>query len=175
MHNIWMFLQQTAAVSMTALFILLLQRLFREKMSPKWQYTIWFVLLVRLLVPAGMDRGTRLDVTGWVDSLRVWGELGLDSAFASPWSPQLPRGAFPVPNFSAPPASLTDWLFVVYLAGAALCGLWLLVGWRRLWRMVKQAVPVEGARLADIRMLAGRESLPLPTGWWRPAAPAPLF
>lgn len=163
MHNIWMFLQQTAAVSMTALFILLLQRLFREKMSPKWQYTIWFVLLVRLLVPAGMDRGTRLDVTGWVDSLRVWGELGLDSAFASPWSPQLPRAAVPLLNFSAAPVSVTDWLFVVYLAGAALCGLWLLVGWRRLARTVKQAVPVEGARLADIRMLAGRESLPLPS------------
>lgn len=34
MENIWMFLQQTAAASLVALFLLILQRIFLDKLSP---------------------------------------------------------------------------------------------------------------------------------------------
>gem|GEM_PF-5455473 len=54
MENIWMFLQQTAAGGLCALFLLLLQRIFRNLLSPRWQYGIWGVLVLRLLIPAGV-------------------------------------------------------------------------------------------------------------------------
>ena len=43
MENIWMFLQQTAAASLVALFLLILQRIFLDKLSPRWQYGVWLV------------------------------------------------------------------------------------------------------------------------------------
>ena len=41
MENIWMVLQQTAAATLTALFLLILQRIFLDKLSPRWQYAVW--------------------------------------------------------------------------------------------------------------------------------------
>ena len=74
MSNIWMVLQQTAAASLVALFVLVLQKIFQDKLSPKWQYTIWGVLLCRLVVPVGRGSGSVLDASGLLDILRVWGE-----------------------------------------------------------------------------------------------------
>ena len=72
MDSIWTLLQQTAAAALTALFLLLLQRIFLDKLSPRWQYGVWSVLLLRLIVPAGIGgRSTSLDLWPWIDRLRV--------------------------------------------------------------------------------------------------------
>ena len=52
MSNIWEFLLQTATVSLTAGLLLLLKKLFEDKLPPRWQYTIWFLLALRVLLPA---------------------------------------------------------------------------------------------------------------------------
>ena len=41
MFDLWSFLHQTAAASMAALFVLVLQHIFRDKLSPQWQYAVW--------------------------------------------------------------------------------------------------------------------------------------
>lgn len=52
-----------------ALFLLLLQRIFRNLLSPRWQYGIWGVLVLRLLIPAGVwGRSTVLDVWPWLEA-----------------------------------------------------------------------------------------------------------
>lgn len=113
-----MFLQQTAAGGLCALFLLLLQRIFRNLLSPRWQYGIWGVLVLRLLIPAGVwGRSTVLDVWPWLEAARAGTELTLDSAYSSPWTLSLPRGPIPLLPAEAP-RSLTDWLFLLYLAGA---------------------------------------------------------
>ena len=113
MTSLWMFLQQTAAASLTALFLLLLQRLFLDKLSPRWQYGVWLVLLLRLLVPVGIGgRTTVLDVSLWVDTLRVQAELALPSAYSSPFGAALPFFPLPFPPLGAP-RSVTDWLFLL--------------------------------------------------------------
>ena len=67
-----MFLQQTAAGGLCALFLLLLQRIFRNLLSPRWQYGIWGVLVLRLLIPAGVwGRSTVLDVWPWLEAARA--------------------------------------------------------------------------------------------------------
>ena len=162
MENIWMFLQQTAAASLTALFLLILQRIFLDKLSPRWQYGVWFVLLLRLLVPAGFgSRSTVLDVTFWVETLRARVELGLNSAYSSPFVSALPAAPVPLPPEGAP-ASWTDVLFLVYLAGVLLSALWFVLCAARLSRRVGAGVPVEGDRRAQIEALAAEHRLPCP-------------
>ena len=162
MENIWMFLQQTAAASLVALFLLILQRIFLDKLSPRWQYGVWFVLLLRLLVPAGFGgRPTVLDVTFWVETLRTRVELGLNSAYSTPFAASLP--AAPVPLLPAgAPASWTDWAFLIYCAGVVLWAAWFVVSAVRLSLRVRDGVPVEGERRAAIEALAKQQRLPMP-------------
>ena len=162
MENLWMFLQQTAAVSLTALFLLVLQRIFLDKLSPRWQYGVWFVLLLRLLIPVGfLGRQTVLDVSYYLELLRTEIEVGLSSAYSSPYLSALPGFPVPIPQFSAP-VSWTDWAFLVYWAGVLLSALWFVGGALNLSRRVRGGVPVEGERREQIQALAERYSLPLP-------------
>ena len=56
MSNIWEFLLQTLTVSITAAVLLLCKRIFADKLSPKWQYGVWVLLAIRILLPAGVKR-----------------------------------------------------------------------------------------------------------------------
>ena len=162
MENIWMFLQQTAAASLVALFLLILQRIFLDKLSPRWQYGVWLVLLLRLLVPAGFGgRPTVLDVTFWVETLRTRVELGLHSAYSTPFTASLPAAPVPLPPAGAP-ASWTDWAFLIYCAGVVLWAAWFVVSAVRLSLRVRGGVPVEGARRDTIAALAKEYKLPMP-------------
>lgn len=162
MENIWMFLQQTAAASLVALFLLILQRIFLDKLSPRWQYGVWLVLLLRLLVPAGFGgRPTVLDVTFWVETLRTRVELGLHSAYSTPFAASLPAAPVPLPPAGAP-ASWTDWAFLIYCAGAVLWAAWFVVSAVRLSLRVRGGVPVEGERRAAMEALAKQQRLPMP-------------
>lgn len=162
MENIWMVLQQTAAASLAALFLLILQRIFLDKLSPRWQYGVWFVLLLRLLVPAGFGgRPTVLDVTFWVETLRTRVELGLHSAYSTPFAASLPAAPVPLPPAGAP-ASWTDWAFLIYCAGVVLWAAWFVVSAVRLSLRVRGGVPVEGERRAAIEALAREQQLPMP-------------
>lgn len=163
MRNLWMLLQQTLSASVMALFILLLQCIFDRRLSPKWQYTIWGVLLFRLLVPAGWGVGTSLDFSEWVETLRLLVERRLSSAWSSPWEAQLPAVGLPFLPQSAAPRSVTDWLFATYLAGAVGCALWLLSGALGLHRRLRNAVPVLGQRLSEVQALAKDYGLKPPT------------
>ena len=162
MENIWMFLQQTAAASLAALFLLILQRIFLDKLSPRWQYGVWLVLLLRLLVPAGFGgRPTVLDVTFWVETLRTRVELGLNSAYSTPFAASLPAAPVPLPPAGAP-TSWTDWAFLIYCAGVVLWAAWFVVSAVRLSLRVRDGVPVEGERRAAIETLAREQQLPMP-------------
>jgi len=52
MTNIWAFLLQTLTLSVTALLLLLIKRILEDKLSPRWQYGVWSVLLLSALIPA---------------------------------------------------------------------------------------------------------------------------
>ena len=188
MENIWIFLQQTAAGGLCALFLLLLQRIFRNLLSPRWQYGIWGVLVLRLMIPVGArGRSTVLDVWPWLEAARAGAELALDSAYSSPWTLSLPRGPLPILP-AEPPRSLTDWLFLLYLAGALGLALWYLGCALRLSLRVSRGVPVEGPRRAAIDAVAQRYQLPRPrrvvecrwerspflTGFFAPALVLPM-
>ena len=162
MRNIWMFLQQTTWVSLAALFVLVLQWLFRDRLSPRWRYTVWLVLLFRMVIPVGWSRGTMLDISHWVDTLRVWVEMRLSSAWSSPWEAGLPVAPIPLLPTGVWPVSVTDWLFVVYLIGVLGCALWLTVGWLGLRNLEQNSCPVTDRRWEQVKGMADSLDLKAP-------------
>ena len=66
---------------------------------PQWQYAVWMVVVLRLILPVGwLGRSAIADLTGLGEALRTWVELGLDSAWSSPWTPSLPLAGIPIPR-----------------------------------------------------------------------------
>ena len=53
MTDLWSFLLQTLTASGAAAFLLVVKYLFRDKLSPRWQFGIWGLLALVLLHPAG--------------------------------------------------------------------------------------------------------------------------
>ncbi|MBP3521646.1 MAG: hypothetical protein J6J87_09930 [Oscillospiraceae bacterium] len=110
MSDIWGFLLQTLTASGVAVLLLAVKWMFRDKLSPRWQFAAWSVLVLLMLLPAG--RGGRYTLLNWpfyVEVLRAWltGDYSV-----------LTRVAAPVPLFPREmPHTLWDWLFVAYLAG----------------------------------------------------------
>ena len=54
MFDIWSFLLQTLTISGVAALILLIKALFKDKLPPKWQFAVWSVLGLMMLIPAGL-------------------------------------------------------------------------------------------------------------------------
>lgn len=67
MYNIWGFFLQTIAVSIVAGIILLLKRIFEDKLSPKWQYGIWTLFAIRILVPVNLTSYIIPQLALWID------------------------------------------------------------------------------------------------------------
>lgn len=60
----WLF-QTSLKASILAGFILLIQFIFRKKLSPQWRYALWLLLLVRLVLPFEIE--SRLSVFNWIE------------------------------------------------------------------------------------------------------------
>ncbi len=52
MSNLKWLLNVTITGSITALIIFIVRSVFKDKLTPKWKYYIWFILVIRLLIPA---------------------------------------------------------------------------------------------------------------------------
>ena len=164
MVNIWSFLWQTLALSVTALVLLLAKYLFRDKLSPRWQYGVWAVLALRALVPAGL-LGRVLVPGGRVvlEAAKIQVELPLSSALADPWTvTEVPA---PIPLFPRglpAPGSATDLLFYVYAAGALLLALWFFLSYVRLRAALRRGLSTSPEVLAQVEGVAARYGLKAP-------------
>ena len=49
MTNLWTVLYFTLGITLTGLMLVLFKRLFRDKLSARWHYLVWLVLVVRAL------------------------------------------------------------------------------------------------------------------------------
>lgn len=113
MTDIWGFLLQTLTASGAAALLLAVKWMFRDKLSPRWQFAMWGILALMLLLPAGW--GGRYALFDWPLAVE-WAKSALTGEFGT-----LTRVAAPIPLPSlAAPETLWDWLYLVYLAGVAL-------------------------------------------------------
>ena len=107
MFDIWSFLLQTLTVSGVAALILVIKALFKDKLSPKWQFAVWSVLGVIMLLPAGMFG--RYTLFRWqlvVELVKSW--FGVYS---------FTKVLFPIPIITAIPHTISEWIFAIYVLG----------------------------------------------------------
>lgn len=129
MRDIWGFLLQTLTVSGAALLIIIVKALFRDKLPPKWQFAVWGVLGIIMLLPAGL--AGRYTLFRWqlaVGILKSW--LG-DYSFT--------RVRYPIPVITEMPKSLVDWLFAAYVLGGILHILKYAISYLNLRRVLRKA------------------------------------
>lgn len=165
MRSIWGFLLCTLAASAAAGVLLVLKKLLEDKLPPSWQYGVWWLLFARLALPFGLDaasgRQVLLPLPLWVESLKTFAEQHLASAYDTAWA--LTRVTVPVGLApAAAPQSVTDWLFVAYLAGAAVCLARYLGQYARLRQTLRRAQPLTPAQEAQLARVAAQYGLPVP-------------
>ena len=158
MTDLWSFLLQTLSLCLTALILLGAKALFRDKLSPRWQYGIWGLLALRALIPVGTFGWDRAVHLRWaLERIRLPIELRLSSAFCSPYAPIQVRS--PLPWLTGRPVSATDWLFVLCCAGALGLLIWFLGSYLRLRLALRRGRPAGPERLDQLRRTAERYGL----------------
>ncbi len=138
MTDLWGFLLQTLTASGAAALVLAVKWMFQDKLPPRWQFAVWGVLALVLLLPAGF--GGRYALFNWpfyVELLRssLTGEYGALAHVTAPVP--LPRRELP-----ADPAG---WLFAVYVLGAALLLARYLLSYLRLRLALRRGKPADPA------------------------------
>lgn len=151
MTDLWSFLLQTLTASGVAALLLAVKAMFRDKLSPRWQFGIWGVLALVLLLPAGWGgRYVLVNWPMWVEALKsaLTGQFGTLTRVIAP---------VPLPR-PAPPRTAADWLYLLYLAGAAVLLARYLISYVRLRRALKRGRPGQNER---VRTVAERYGLPV--------------
>lgn len=140
MYNIWGFFLQTISVSIVAGIILLLKYLFADKLSPRWQYSVWILLGIRILVPVNLKRYIIPVFSVWMEILKGMFEECLHSTYSAVYEPIQLHHVLPI--VTQIPQSITDWLFVIYTAGILVCVLRYLISYIHLRILLKSGLPV---------------------------------
>lgn len=162
MENIWAFLEQTLTASVVAVLLLITKRLFLDKLSPRWQYGVWTILALRMLLPAGL-LGRTLLPGGRVllNAVKTWVERGLSSALTDPYS--ITQVKVPVPLIRlVKPNSVTDLLFCLYAAGVVALLLWFGLTYLALRRRVARGRAPDREVMDQLQRVAGQYRLNLP-------------
>lgn len=162
MENIWAFLTQTLTVSVAAAVLLIAKRLFLDKLSPRWQYGVWVILALRLLLPAGLLGRTLIPgLNVLLEAAKTGVETHLSSTLTNPY--QVTDVSAPIPLIRlAPPGSITDILFYLYAAGALLALLWFFLSYLALRRRVFMGILPPSHTVEQINRVAAQYGLKLP-------------
>ena len=151
MFDLWAFLLQTLTASGVAALLLLLKALFQDKLPPKWQFAVWSVLALMLLLPAGYHG--RYVLVHWqvpIEMLKAWcGDFGFTQVY------------FPLPFVKAIPTTVSGWLFVLYTAGVIFFAAKYMLSYISLRQLLRRGRTVQGERLARIEQIADAHDLKL--------------
>ena len=161
MTNLWGFLLQTSYITLVGGLLLLVKWLLRDKLPPRWQYFVWIILAVRIVIPVNTTGNiVLLPLPLWVETLKTLVEQGLSSAYTSFY--EVIRLTAPIPWLKGRPVSVTDWLFVLYVAGVAAALARYLVSYLRLRRLLRQGIPGEEEGIVEqVRAVGAQYRLPV--------------
>lgn len=141
MTNLWAFLLQTLYVTGVGLLLLAIKTLLKDKLSPRWQYAVWSVLALRILLPAYTGKYyVLLPLPLWVETAKVMVEPHWASAYTNVY--EATQVTSPIPWLTGAPVSLSDWLFLLYVVGVVVTLLWYLISWLQLCLLLRQGTPV---------------------------------
>lgn len=146
MFDLWGFLLQTLTASGVALLLLAIKALFKDKLPPKWHFTVWGVLGVILLIPAG--RNGRYTLIHWqvvVELIKgAVGEYGFS------------RVRFPIPMITGVPNTIIEWLFVLYVIGVVVNLAKYVVSYVRLRSALSKGQPASTEIIARVKSIAAQ-------------------
>ena len=151
MTDLWSFLLQTLTAAGAAAFLLVVKYLFRDKLSPRWQFGIWGLLALVLLWPAG--QGGRYVLLNWP----LWLET-LKTALTGDYSLIRVVAPIPLPAPLGGPQTALDVLYLVYVAGVVVLLAWYALTYLRLRLALRRGSPADDAQL---RRVAAQYDLPL--------------
>ena len=151
MTDLWSFLLQTLTASGAAVFLLVVKALFRDKLSPRWQFGVWGLLALVLLHPAG--QGGRYVLFPWP----LWLETA-KTALTGDYSITRVTAPIPLPFGMGRPEGILDGLYLLYVAGVVLLLLRYALAYLRLRLALRRGFPADATQL---RRVAERYGLPL--------------
>ena len=150
MYNIWGFLLQTIAVAIVAGVILFLKKIFEDKLSPKWQYGVWALFAIRILVPVNISSYVVPQLALWLEMIKANIEERLSSTFASVYEPIKVNHVIPV--ITKAPQSVTDFLFTIYMVGVVFFLLKYFIAYIRLRLLLNKGCSVN--RVMELKLSA---------------------
>ena len=153
MTDLWGFLLQTLTASGAAALLLVVKALFRDKLSPRWQFAAWGVLGLVLLVPAGL--GGRYALVNW-----PWLVETAKTALAGDYSLTRVLVPIPLPRLRVPETA-ADWLYAVYAAGVLVLLIRYALSYVLLRLALRHGAPAGETRTAQIGAVAERYGLPV--------------
>ncbi len=148
MNNIWSFLVQTLSVSVVALLLLFLKGVMADKLSPRWQYSVWCLLALRIIIPVASNQNIFLPVPVWVEMLKTTVESNLSSAYSSAFS--VSQNSMVIPFITEAPESITDWLMVVYIVGVLVTLIKYVVSYIKLRKILKNGSEISGENVGQL-------------------------
>ena len=151
MTDIWSFLLQTLTVSGVAALILGVKALFKDKLPPKWQFSVWSVVGLMMLLPAGLF--------GQYSLIRWQIPLEVIKSWCGVYDTT--RVLFPIPLVTDIPRTLADWLFVIYVLGVVASLVGHIVAYIRLKRALRRGSAPSDETLARIRQIAAGQGIKL--------------
>ncbi|MCC2259537.1 M56 family metallopeptidase [Intestinimonas aquisgranensis] len=151
MTDLWSFLLQTLTAAGAAAFLLVVKYLFRDKLSPRWQFGIWGLLALVLLHPAG--QGGRYVLLNWP----LWLET-LKTALTGDYSLIRVVAPIPLPAPLGGPQTPLDVLYLLYVAGVVVLLVWYALTYLRLRLALRRGTPADDTQL---RRVAAQYDLPL--------------
>lgn len=152
MTDFWGFLLQTLTVSGAAAMLLVVKRLFQDKLPPRWQFSIWGLLGMVMLLPAGI--GGRYALVNWPFAVELLKEMA-----GGAYVPTQVTAPIPLPQWKQP-VSLWDWVFLLYVAGIAVLLVRDMIAYGKLRMALRQGKPVEGQQAKRIAQTAEAYGLP---------------
>lgn len=173
MTDLWGFLLQTLYISLVGGLLLLVKWLLRDKLTPRWQYGVWSVLALRILVPVHtIGKYVLLPLPLWVEMAKLLVESHLHSAYADLY--RAVELIAPIPLISAGPTSITDWLFLLYAVGVGVTLVWYLLSYLRLRRLIAGGTPAPDELQAQIERVGETYQLNTCRAVVIPGLPSPM-
>lgn len=148
MNNIWSFLTQTLSVSVVALLLLFLKGIMEDKLSPRWQYSVWCLLALRIIIPVASNQNIFLPVPVWVEMLKTLVESNLSSAYSNAFS--VSHNSTVIPFVTDIPESITDWLMVIYIFGVLVTLIKYIVSYTKLRKILKNGSEISGENVGQL-------------------------
>lgn len=157
MTNIYSLLLHTLAVTVVAYLILLVKKLFDDKLSPRWQYGIWIIFLIRMILPVQTNGFSLLPLGLWIETIKSMIENTMTSAYVDVFTPITSHHILPIIIKS--PQSITDYLFIAYRIGLIVFIVYYGISYLRLRRILKKGRQPSQDKILKIRQICEQYDL----------------